>query len=448
MNFLLKSDKISSEDYQFYNITYYGYILGGLDHLIFLFFFYFIGIEPMIYFNIFSVAVFFSAFILSNNNKLNLAFLIVLIEVFLHAYLSVYYLGFKSGFQYYLFALSTIVMFNPKWSYKIKIPFIAFLALNMILIKEILFYGKSTIIQNAFLIDYVQYFNILASFIMFALIAFYYDSAVKKSRKTLTEKNTELNNKNEQIIEQFNNLEILTTKLKLSNDSKDKFFSIIAHDLKNPLTALLLNTEMLTLYFEKFNSIQIKENINKIHNSSKNLKELLDNLLEWARSQTGSIDFTPELISINEKIDKIINLLSINIKNKELTVIKKIPENISIIADKNMLNTVIRNLLSNAVKFTPIGGKISITVSQNADEMFFEFTDTGVGIDADRLSKIFNIDSNVSTCGTSNEKGTGLGLILCKEFIERHSGHIYVESIKDKGSTFTFSIPTNLSLNL
>lgn len=236
-------------------------------------------------------------------------------------------------------------------------------------------------------------------------------------------------------------LELKNNRLDVLNKTKDKFFSIIAHDLKNPLSSSNTLIDLIITNFESLSKDDLKNYLIDLNKSSKNLKDLLNNLLVWARSQTNRIEINFEEFNINEIIISSINQLESNLKYKKISLDNKI-EDTKVLADKNMLNTVVRNLISNAIKFTHEGGKIEL-ISEITENDFLKVIvkDNGVGIKNEKLKSIFNIDVNVSTKGTNNESGTGLGLILCKEFIEKNKGEIYVESTERKGSQFIFKIP-------
>ncbi len=235
-------------------------------------------------------------------------------------------------------------------------------------------------------------------------------------------------------------------EIKLLNATKDKFFSIIAHDLKSPFSALLGFSELLLENHATYDDAEREEYIRFINDGSIKTYKLLENLLTWAQSQTGRIKFTPEKINIEELINEIISLLEEPAGNKEIKLISNTERDLSVNADKNMINTVIRNLISNAIKFTPKGGDITVKSHKTTDENNQEFVkisikDSGVGISPEIQTKLFKITENVSTKGTEKEAGTGLGLILCKEFVEKHNGKIWVESEVGKGSNFKFTIP-------
>ncbi len=243
-------------------------------------------------------------------------------------------------------------------------------------------------------------------------------------------------------------LEESERKLKELNDSKDKFFSIIAHDLRSPMTGFYSIADTLSDHLESLTQDEIKSIVQSIKTSAESLFELLDTLLTWARTQIGRIDFEPFLLNLYNESEKAIEIVYANAANKKIDILNQIPKNLMIEADKYMLNTIIRNLLTNAIKFTNPGGYISLNAAEigsleNQFDRFIEVsvTDSGVGIEKVVLDKLFKLEHKISTRGTKNEKGSGLGLILCKEFVEKHGGKIYVESQVGEGSRFRFTIP-------
>ena len=231
--------------------------------------------------------------------------------------------------------------------------------------------------------------------------------------------------------------------LRESNKTKDKFFSIIAHDLRSPFTSMLGFSKMLDKKFDKYDTEKKKKFINIIYQGLQDTYKLLENLLYWSRSQRGTIDFNPEKINFHLLVEETSGLLRQSAVNKSIQLKNQIAENIYVDVDKDMLSTIIRNLISNAIKFTPKGGKISIEAKNK--QQFIEITvkDNGIGIPKEIQSKLFDIGENTSTQGTENETGTGLGLMLCKEFTEKHGGEIWIESEIDKGSEFIFTIPVS-----
>ncbi|MGQ1946753.1 sensor histidine kinase [Geofilum sp. OHC36d9] len=234
--------------------------------------------------------------------------------------------------------------------------------------------------------------------------------------------------------------------LKEAVAAKDKFFSILAHDLKAPFNSMLAFSTILNEQFDKYDSEKQKKFIGMIYTSIQNTYKLLESILLWSRSQRGTIDFKPKKINLFLLTNETYELLQHSAENKSITLTKRIPENIFIEADKDMLSTTLRNLLSNAIKFTPKNGKISVTAHLIKDANNIPFVevivkDSGIGISQEVQAELFDISTQTITEGTDNESGTGFGLILCKEFVEKHGGKIWLKSEVGKGSDFTFTIP-------
>ena len=234
-------------------------------------------------------------------------------------------------------------------------------------------------------------------------------------------------------------------KLTESNKTKDKFFSIIAHDLRSPYNSMLVLSKMLNDNFDKYDKIKQKEFIGIINTGIQNSFKLLENLLLWSRSQEDSISFKPEKMNLYLLAIETNELLRQTAENKSIKLTNNIDKDTDIVADKNMVSIIVRNLISNAIKFTSKGGQVEINsnlVTDNNNNKFVKILikDNGVGISKEIQYKLFDIDKNTSTRGTENERGTGLGLILCKEFAEKHGGAIGVESEIGTGSVFYFTI--------
>ena len=231
------------------------------------------------------------------------------------------------------------------------------------------------------------------------------------------------------------------SELELINATKDKFFSIIAHDLKNPIGSFKDVTNLMHDAHDHFSDEERKEFLELIKDSANNLYALLENLLEWSRSQSGDIKYNPTTVDLKKIAMLNADLLKLNLENKKIQLKNSISNDLNIEADPNLITTVVRNLLSNAIKFTPENGEIELGAIKNGVSTTFFVKDNGVGMDDKTKNKLFRIDETITSLGTNKEKGTGLGLILCKEFIEKHQGKIWVESELGKGSTFFFSIP-------
>ena len=230
-------------------------------------------------------------------------------------------------------------------------------------------------------------------------------------------------------------------ELKKSNKQKDMFFSIIAHDLRSPFTSLLGFTQFMIQEADSLTKEEFREFSASIDKTARNIYNLLENLLQWARMQTGKMEYSAVKINLQELISDIIDLYQPNAFKKKISLRHTCNTERMVIADTNMLNTVFRNLVANAIKFTRENGVIEIKTEQK--EKFVEITvkDDGVGIPKENIEKLFSIDERVSTIGTNKERGTGLGLVLCKEFVEKNGGTIKVESKEGKGSSFIFTVP-------
>ncbi len=236
-------------------------------------------------------------------------------------------------------------------------------------------------------------------------------------------------------------------ELKELNSTKDKFFSIISHDLRSPFSNLLGMSELLLTNYQNYEDEKRLKFISALYETSKQSFTLLENLLEWSRMQRGKFDFNPELINLT-------NLIIFEIQNQEnISKAKNIEINLlstdekMIFADMNMLKTILRNLIGNAIKFTQTGGKILIYTIENNGFIEIAISDNGVGISPESIQKLFKFETDYSTAGTANEKGTGLGLVLCKEFIEKHGGEISAVSEVGKGSEFKFTLPLKIVNN-
>jgi signal transduction histidine kinase len=223
---------------------------------------------------------------------------------------------------------------------------------------------------------------------------------------------------------------------------KDKFFSIIAHDLRSPFNSFLGLTQIMAEDLPSLTMAQIQEIAVKMSNSATNLYRLLENLLEWSQMKNGAFTFTPEVILLSLMVDGCIDLIQESAKHKNIEITNDIAVGVEVFADRNMIQTIIRNLVSNALKFTHKGGKISLSaISSNRHSIEISIKDTGIGMSRDLIDNLFRIDFKTNRLGTEDEPSTGLGLLLCKEFVEKQGGKIWVKSEVGQGSTFSFSIP-------
>jgi signal transduction histidine kinase len=271
--------------------------------------------------------------------------------------------------------------------------------------------------------------------ILFALLMIIVSAILYSFYRLKSKTNIQLMHKTEEISE-------LNLKLNHLINTKDKFFSIIAHDLRSPFNAIIGFSELLTEQIRKKNYENIEEYAVIIQNSSERTMDLLKNLLDWARLQTGKIEFIAVDFLLNDLVTETIALLNDAASQKSIQILNTINQEITIHADRSMIGTIVRNLISNAIKFTNPGGKITISTEENQNEMVFSVKDNGIGISKVDQLRMFRIEENFTVKGTQNEKGTGLGLILCKEFIEKYSGKIWVESEEGVGSIFSFTLPS------
>jgi signal transduction histidine kinase len=261
----------------------------------------------------------------------------------------------------------------------------------------------------------------------------------EESRRRVTELHTkyEIEKKEREAeIYRLKNIE-----LREANATKDKFFSIIAHDLKNPLSVMLGFSDFLKKNFETLSVNDLENSIHRMHLAANHINKLLQNLLEWSRAQTGKLEYKPENIGLHHVVDDVVSLFKNSAFSKSIHLRSEIGEESRVYADENLLRTIMRNLISNAIKFTEKEGEIRIQAEEDTDYICISVSDTGVGISAENIRKLFRIDESYTTKGTNKEEGTGLGLILCKEFVEKHGGKIWIESELGEGSTFKFTLP-------
>ena len=230
-------------------------------------------------------------------------------------------------------------------------------------------------------------------------------------------------------------------ELQQAIDTKNKFFSIISHDLRSPLSALVDLSGLMQDYLDDYNSDELRATLNLIHESSEGSLNLLENLLVWARAQTGSLNFEPYIIEVKPLLISMQKFYSHVSQKKDISIDCECDDNIYAFADEKMVRTIIRNLINNAIKFTKIDGKILLNANLKNDEIHISIRDNGVGIDKDRISLLFREDVQSSTKGTEQESGTGLGLILVDTFVKINGGKIVVKSEENKGTIFSFTLP-------
>jgi signal transduction histidine kinase len=242
--------------------------------------------------------------------------------------------------------------------------------------------------------------------------------------------------------ERTSELEAQKAELKKLNSSKDQFFSIIAHDLRTPFAGLLSTTEAILQNIDQIGFREVKENLQALKHSAETVYTLLENLLAWSRLQRGMMEHKPEAIMLSEIAERNTRLFTSTAQRKQITLTNQIFQNMQAYADKHMIDTVMRNLISNAIKFTPFGGVIALSSIHYKTSVGFSVSDTGVGIPRDVVPQIFRIDEKYSNPGTAGEEGTGLGLPLCKDLIDKNNGSITIESELDQGTIFSVYLPS------
>lgn len=279
------------------------------------------------------------------------------------------------------------------------------------------------------------WFMLMLAMVMMGIVIFIYRYLLNQRTNKL------LQEQYDQIKIAHNQLQISENNLKELNATKDKFFSIISHDLKNPFTSVLSISELMATNFENTDPDDIRFGVNKIHQTNKHIYELLENLLTWSKTQRGNITIEEVKFNLSKIIETNINILKLAAEKKNIEIENNTDEDLCAVADREMISTVFRNLVNNAIKFTPPGKKIQINSFMNKEHVIVEVKDEGVGIAPEDQERLFRIDDKFKTQGTQGEKGTGLGLIICKEFVEKNGGTIEVESSPGKGSIFRFTIP-------
>ncbi|MCX7998032.1 MAG: hybrid sensor histidine kinase/response regulator [Leptospiraceae bacterium] len=250
---------------------------------------------------------------------------------------------------------------------------------------------------------------------------------------------------NNQLTIQFQarKLEEKNHELTQLNSMKNKFFSIIAHDIKNPFSGILGISEILYEDFHTYSIEEVKEMIGQLHSASKKCYKLLENLLSWANSQLNNIKINPAQHNLLNHVKETVELFKTQAENKKIQIQYSIEPSLTYYADKNLIDTVLRNLINNAIKFTPQNGEVQIFARPISDKIEIQVSDTGIGIPKEIQQQLFQVGAKVTRKGTEKEDGTGLGLILCYEFIQKSKGKIRVESEVGKGSHFFIELPTH-----
>lgn len=271
------------------------------------------------------------------------------------------------------------------------------------------------------------------------------EAKLVRAQKTLEarvkERTLLIERQNNEIVRKNEALNALNTELQHLNATKDKFFSIIAHDLRNPFNTIIGLTDIFLANMESYDQAKIRRSLSDIRETSGHAFDLLQNLLIWARSRTGSLDYNPAPFNLQDRIEATIDLIGAQAAKKNVLILSEVEEPIMVMGDANMVDVILRNLITNALKFTHPEGNVTIGAMVEGNRCEVSVSDTGIGIPKEIVAKLFRMDAKVTRKGTDSEKGSGLGLLLCEEFVVRHGGKIRVESEPEKGSTFYFTLP-------
>lgn len=334
------------------------------------------------------------------------------------------------------------VFSNPKHLW-IKLSILFYFVLSMTIDRFLIYFSPNPLpIVPIVEANYFYYkFSVAMMFIFINASMYYAFSLNYKYSLHLESANKNLKQKSNLLAN--NNLQ-----LKELNATKDQLFRIIGHDLKNPIGTMMNFMNLLETHIDKIDRVKLLEIVSALKASSEQGFSLLEELLEWARFQTGSISFIPEKIVAHKIIASSIKLFEQSAKLKGISICNDVERNIVVRADKYMFATVFRNLIANAIKYTEHNGEVCITLKSDASRFTFLVQDNGVGMPESQIGTLFNIDNNISRPGTANEKGTGLGLIICKEFVTKHNGRIWAENSKEGGMIFHIEFPNeNTNLN-
>lgn len=292
-----------------------------------------------------------------------------------------------------------------------------------------------------YLISFLVPFSLLAEFmtILYTSVESHQVELEKKVLERTKMLRQQIGEKNKAI----DSLNISEQRLSESNKTKDKFFSIIAHDLRNPLSSYQHVTQMLIEGYDRYTDSEILELLGQISDSSDKVYQLLEHLLDWARTQTHTIPFSPKYLNLYDLARECITESGNKFRSKKISANVIGDHKTYVCADESMVRLVIRNLISNALKFTPENGNIELSISETVSHVRLACRDTGIGISEENIDKMFRIDTQFNSVGLGGERGTGLGLILCKEFISKHGGDIYAESRVNIGTTIIVNLPKN-----
>ncbi len=372
--------------------------------------------------------------------KFNASILII----YFIATISTYYFYFTQ--INYAFFLTTIPALIPVLFYDKRSKYLSLFFLNYIFFVVATFtiskhIGFSNQIENP---EFYVLINYTVFYIFIYILVCCFKTENRLNEEKLRRNNEELQKSLQVVKNHQEEIEEINKTLKDANATKNKFFNLMAHDLRSPFNAILGFSDILLKEHAQYDNKEREELIKAVVSSSKSAYQLVENLLEWSKVQTGRFSCIPENFEMSLILHETLLDIKNVAKNKGVLIITETTNNSPVFADKEMLKTVLRNIISNAVKYTHKGGSITIKTTDTDNGTIISVEDTGVGMSKDKIDILFDISQKTSTPGTNNEKGTGLGLIICKEFIEKHGGRIWIESRLGEGTTFSIFLPKNI----
>ncbi len=396
------------------------YIFAGIVHLFFLFAFINLGVVEMQIANYFSPMLYSVSFLLNRRGRLAIAATIGVSEAVFHGVLSLFYVGWEANFHIYIVLVYFLIFFI----YKIKVLYRALFAIMVTALYSITYYyalhlGPKYELPQLF-ITLSGIANICFAGGVLSVFAITYSVFIRQN---------------------ISLLEYAEKQQRTLNAQKNKFFSIISHDLKNPVTALDGFVGLMLKNFDKVDDPKKRKYLIQVHNSVNDLRKLVENLLEWSSSQLENIKVVPEKVQVSKVFIETKSLLDHQAFQKEISIDIECDESLWVRADLQMFKAILRNLVSNAVKFTPSQGKVKLNASHIGENVQIEVSDTGIGMPDDMLPGIFSLEKKNIRFGTDNEKGTGLGLVVVKEFVGKNFGSIEVISKEDEGTQFLVQLP-------
>jgi signal transduction histidine kinase len=399
----------------------YIYIFAGILHIAFLIVFYKLDIVEMQWINYFSPLIYFFAFYLNRKGRITLAATIGVSEAIVHGIISLFFISWESNFHIYIILIYFLLFFIYGIDIYSKIVFSALLTI----IYAFAYYNSITTGPKYYVPEIVLFVlgivNICSAAAVLSLFSISYTFFIQTN---------------------IGFLKISEKKQRMLNIQINKFFSIFSHDLKNPVTALDNFISMITRKYHTLDDKKKKEYLDQVNQSVGDLRKLVDGLFEWSTSQMENTSIIPRKINVLKTIQDTCSLLANQVLYKKINVTIGIKEELEVYADEQMFRSILRNLLSNAIKFTHEKGEIELNATKENDFIKISLKDNGIGIPQDTLQYIFHLEKKVIRQGTNNETGTGLGLIVVKEFVEKNKGSIEIDSEENIGTTITLSLPT------